>query len=77
MGAHLNTSGHSLAKNPEARKLVNNLRSKITLEKLCLAFNDYMNDCYPKEDLTYEEYDAIFGQLLNNTEPLFNTLSEN
>ena len=54
MGAYLNTSGSGLAKNPEARSLVNNLRSKITLEKICLAFNDYVQDCYPEENLTYD-----------------------
>ena len=42
MGNYLKTTGSSLSKNPEARNLVNQLRKKLTLEKLCAAFNIYM-----------------------------------
>ena len=35
-----------------------------------------MHDVYPREFLTSEEFDSIFSQLLNNTEPLFKTLAE-
>ena len=75
MGNYLKTSGTSLAKNPKAFRLVNNLRSKMTLEKICTCFNLYMQDCYPKEELTFDEYDACFCQMLNNTVPLFEVLS--
>ena len=76
MGQYLQTSGASLSKNAEARKLITTLRSKITLEKLCSVFNDYMLDIYPREDLTWEEFDNIFAPILNNCLPLYNTLSE-
>ena len=55
---------------------MNQLRNKITLEKLCMAFNDYMEDCYPKEDLTWEEFDTIFSPILNNCETVFKVLGE-
>ena len=75
MGNYLKTSGSSLAKNPTAFKLVNNLRAKMTLEKICTCFNLYMQDCYPNEELTYDEYDSVFCTMLNNTVPLFEVLS--
>ena len=56
--------------------LVNQLRNKITLEKLCMAFNDYVMDCYPKEDLTWDEFDSIFSPVLNNCETLYKILGE-
>ena len=67
MGNYLQTTGASLSKNPEARNLVNQLRGKLTLEKLCTAFNIYMQEIYPKENLTWDEYDIVFASLLNNT----------
>ena len=76
MGQYLQTSGASLSKNTEARKLVTSLRSRITLEKLCGVFNDYMLEIYPREDLTWEEFDSLFAPLLNNCLPLYSVLSE-
>lgn len=72
----MQTSGDGLAKNAAARELVTMLRKKITLEKLCIAFNDYIEVIYPREELSYEEFDSIFSPLLNNTQPLFKALSE-
>lgn len=65
-----------MSKNEKTRGLVNSFRNKITLEKLCSAFNDYMLDCYPKEDITWEEFDSIFSPILNNCRPLYDALSE-
>ena len=48
----------------------------MTLEKLCIVFNDYMQTIYPKEELTWEEFDFVFCPVLNNCEPLWNTLAE-
>ena len=71
----MQTSGDGLSKNSEARVLVNLLRAKMTLEKLCEVFNDYMQTIYPKEELTWEEFDDVFSPLLNNCQPLWNTLA--
>ena len=68
--------GVSLNSNPEAKRRVNSIRSHISLEKLCYVFNDYIKDCYPKEDLTWDEFDNIFSPLLNNCEPLYKVLAE-
>lgn len=35
-----------------------------------------MDDCYPREDMTWEEFDNIFSPALNNCWPLFDALSE-
>ena len=39
-----------------------------------MAFNDYMQTIYPKEELTWEEFDDVFSPVLNNCKPLWNTL---
>ena len=36
-----------------------------------------MEDCYPEENLTWDEFDAIFSPTFNDCSPLFNTLQEN
>ena len=72
----MQTDGLSLSKNEPVRRLVTSLRDKITIEKLCSVFNDYIEDCYPKEDLTWEEFDSIFSPLLNNCEPLYRLLGD-
>ena len=41
-----------------------------------MAFNDYVMDCYPKEDLTWDEFDSIFSPVLNNCETLYKILGE-
>ena len=41
-----------------------------------MAFNDYMEACYPKEDLSWEEFDSIFSPILNNCETLYKVLGE-
>lgn len=61
MGSYLNTEGDSLAKNPAAKRLIDQVRDKITLENLCMVFNAYMLEIYPKEDMTWEEFDNIFS----------------
>ena len=71
MGNYLKISGQPFFKNETQMNMVHLLRKKLTLQKICMAFNLYMEDCYPKEDLTYEEYDDVFSQLLNDTEPLY------
>ena len=46
--------------NPQAFKLVNQIRAKMTIQRLCDCWNIYMEDFYPREDLTYEEFDNVF-----------------
>ena len=75
MGNHLKTDGCTLVMNRTAFKLVNQIRAKMTLERLCSCFNVYMEDYYPREDLTFDEYDNVFCQMLNNTLPLFEVLA--
>ena len=36
-----------------------------------------MQDYYPKEELSWEEFDCVFSPLLNNCVPLFTVLEEN
>ena len=57
--------------------MVNQLRSKLTVEKLLQCFSYYMEDCYPKEDLGWEEFDHIFSSTLNNCRPTYEALQEN
>ena len=76
MGNSLQTTGTALVMNPTAFKLVNQIRENMTLERLCSCFNVYMEDYYPREDLTQEEYDNVFCQMLNNTSPLFDVLED-
>ena len=76
MGNSLKTTGTALVMNPTAFKLVNQIREKMTLERLCSCFNIYMEDYYPREDLTLEEYDNVFCLMLNNTSPLFDVLED-
>ena len=70
------TEGASLNSNQEARKRIQMLRKQISLEKLCAVFNDYILECYPKEELTWTEFDSVFSSVLNNCEPLYKILSE-
>ena len=56
--------------------MINQLRAKIDLEKLCAVFNDYMETIYPNEDLSYEEFDDLFSPILNNSEPIWKVLTE-
>ena len=60
MGNYLKTSGTALVMNPQAFKLVNQIRAKMTIQRLCDCWNIYMEDFYPREDLTYEEFDNVF-----------------
>ena len=76
MGQYLQTSGQSINRNEDTRNLVNSLRAKLTVEKLLQCFSYYMEDCYPKEDLTWDEFDSIFSASLNDCRPLFNQLKE-
>ena len=66
--------GMSLNSNEEARKRIQMIRKQLTLEKLCSVFNDYIQESYPKEELTFSEFDSIFSPLLNNCEPLYKIL---
>ena len=77
MGQYLQTSGAAISKNEEARNLVNSLRNKLTIEMLFECFKFYMQDVYPREDMSWEEFDQIFSPALNNCQPLFKALSEN
>ena len=77
MGQYLQTEGSALSQNPKAFKLVNQLRAKLTLENLCEVFNDYMQECYPKEDLTWTEFDTIFSPVLNDCDNIFQLLNTN
>ena len=77
MGQYLQTSGQAISKNEEARNLVNNLRNKLTIEMLFECFKYYMQDVYPREEMSWEEFDQIFSPALNNCQPLFQALSEN
>ena len=77
MGQYLQTDGSSLSQNPTVFKLVNQLRSKLNLENLCVVFNDYMQECYPREDLTWTEFDTIFSPVLNDCAAIFQLLATN
>ena len=77
MGQYLQTEGSALSQNPKVFKLVNQLRAKLTLENLCEVFNDYMQECYPKEDLTWTEFDMIFSPVLNDCDNIFQLLNTN
>ena len=68
--------GMSLNSNEEARKRIQTLSKQITLDNLCAVFNDYILECYPKEELTWSEFDTVFSPILNNCEPLYKILSE-
>ena len=57
--------------------MVNQLRSKLTVENLLQCFSYYMEDCYPREDLNWEEFDHIFSSTLNNCRPTYEALQEN
>ena len=35
-----------------------------------------MQDYYPKEDITFEEFDDVFAQLLNDTKPFYQVLQD-
>ena len=66
MGQYLQTDGQAISKNEEARNLVNSLRNKLTIEMLFECFKYYMGDIYPREDMSWEEFDQIFSPALNN-----------
>ena len=53
MGQYLETSGQSVSKNEETRRLINSLRDKLSVEVLFQSFGYYMQDCYPEEDMTW------------------------
>ena len=77
MGSYLSMNdGISVNKNPEIKQNINKIRNQLTLEKLCNAFNEYMTECYPQEELTWEQFDSIFSPIFNNCEPLFRAFVE-